>query len=104
MVNARRRRAGGRLVVDTPEYPKGRKMRTAKVVLCGIAGAGWLASAALAATVVAREPETLRLGERVLVEDGSCPAGQIREVVGVSSKGSGTARVGRMRQCVPRRR
>jgi hypothetical protein len=80
-------------------------MRTTKIVLCGIAGAGWLASAAMAATVVAREPDTLRLGERVLVEDGSCPAGQIREVVGVSSKGpAGTARVDRMRQCVPRRR
>ncbi|MDQ2078873.1 hypothetical protein RA307_01655 [Xanthobacteraceae bacterium Astr-EGSB] len=79
-------------------------MRTAKIVLCGIAGAGWLASAALAATVVAREPETLRLGERVLVEDGSCPAGQIREVVGVSSKGPGPARVERMSQCVSRRR
>jgi hypothetical protein len=79
-------------------------MRTTTSVLCGIAVAGWFASAAVAATVVVREPETLRLGERVLVEDGSCPTGQIREVVGVSSKGPGPARVERLRQCVPRRR
>jgi hypothetical protein len=78
-------------------------MRTGKIVLCGLAGAGWLASAAMAATVVAREPETLRIGERVLVDDGSCPTGQIREVVGVGSKGAGPARVERMRQCIPRR-
>ena len=79
-------------------------MRTASIVLCGIAMAGWFTSAAVAATVVAREPQSLRIGERVLVEDGSCPAGQIREVVGVSSKGTGPARIDRLRQCVPRRR
>jgi hypothetical protein len=61
-------------------------------------------TAAVAAQVVLREPATLRLGERVLVDDGSCPAGQIREVVGVSSKGTGTASVERLRQCISRRR
>ncbi|HWW49700.1 MAG TPA: DUF6719 family protein [Xanthobacteraceae bacterium] len=42
----------------------------------------------------------LRLGQRVLIDDGTCPAGQIKEVVGVSLTASG---VSRTRQCVPRK-
>ena len=59
---------------------------------------------AVAATVVAREPLVLRIGERVLVDDGSCPTGQIREVVGVSAQGATPTRVGRQSHCVPRKR
>ena len=49
--------------------------------LLGIAALLALASAALA-QVVSREQDIadLRLGQRVLVDDGSCPAGQIKEV------------------------
>ena len=59
---------------------------------------------AVAATVVAREPLTLRIGERVRVDDGSCPTGQIREVVGVSGQGAAPTRIGRQSHCVPRKR
>ena len=41
----------------------------------------------------------LRLGQRVMVDDGSCPAGQIKEVQGAQMTASGVART---RKCVPR--
>jgi hypothetical protein len=41
----------------------------------------------------------LRLGQRIMVDDGSCPAGQIKEVTGVKLTTSGVARA---RKCVPR--
>jgi hypothetical protein len=54
-----------------------------------------------AAEQVAREQDIvdLRLGQRVMVDDGSCPAGQIKEVTGVKLTTSGVARA---RRCVPR--
>ena len=41
----------------------------------------------------------LRLGQRVLVDDGSCPAGQIKEVSGAKMTQAGVART---RKCIPR--
>ena len=41
----------------------------------------------------------LRLGQRVLVDDGSCPAGQIKEVLGSQMTTSGVLRT---RKCIPR--
>jgi hypothetical protein len=54
-----------------------------------------------AAQQVAREQDIadLRLGQRVMVDDGSCPAGQIKEVTGVKLTDTG---VSRARRCVPR--
>jgi hypothetical protein len=54
-----------------------------------------------AAEQVAREQDVvdLRLGQRIMVDDGSCPAGQIKEVTGVKLTTSGIARA---RKCVPR--
>jgi hypothetical protein len=54
-----------------------------------------------AAEQVAREQDIvdLRLGQRIMVDDGSCPAGQIKEVTGVKLTTSGVARA---RKCVPR--
>jgi hypothetical protein len=54
-----------------------------------------------AAQQVAREQDIadLRLGQRIMVDDGSCPAGQIKEVTGVKLSTSG---VSRARKCVPR--
>lgn len=56
------------------------------------------AAPALAQTA-SREPEDLRLGQRVLVDDGSCPAGQIKEVQGSQMTTSGVLRT---RKCIPR--
>jgi hypothetical protein len=54
-----------------------------------------------AVTILPREPDPgeLRLGQRVYVDDGTCPAGQIKEVAGANLTASGVART---RQCVAR--
>jgi len=43
-------------------------------------------------------PGTLRAGQRALVDDGTCPAGQVREVTGAQFVGTGT----RQSRCIPR--
>jgi len=50
---------------------------------------------------VARERDivNLRLGQRILVDDGSCPAGQIKEVSGSQMTAAGVVAV---RKCIPR--
>lgn len=59
-----------------------------------------LASPATAETVMnERNIVELRLGQRILVDDGTCPAGQIKEVSGAQMTESGVLRV---RKCVPR--
>ena len=50
---------------------------------------------------IAREQDIvdIRLGQRILVDDGSCPAGQIKEVSGANLTSAG---VSRTRKCIPR--
>ena len=57
--------------------------------------------ALLAVTILTREPDPgeLRLGQRVYVDDGFCPAGQIKEVAGANLTANGVVR---SRQCVAR--
>ena len=59
-----------------------------------------IATAATAQTF-SREQDIpdLRLGQRVMVDDGSCPAGQIKEVMGSQLTSSGVLRT---RKCIPR--
>ncbi|MGB3867050.1 MAG: DUF6719 family protein [Xanthobacteraceae bacterium] len=47
-----------------------------------------------------RDIVNLRLGQRVLVDDGSCPTGQIKEVTGAQLSSAGVVR---RIVCVPRR-
>ena len=42
----------------------------------------------------------LRLGQRMLVDDGTCPAGQIKQVSGAKMTSTGIVRT---RTCIPRR-
>jgi hypothetical protein len=61
-----------------------------------------LAAQALAQTQhVGREQDIvgLRLGQRVLVDDGTCPAGQVKEVSGARMTPSGVTPA---RKCIPR--
>ena len=64
-----------------------------------------LASSALVRVAIAeqvgREQDitNLRLGQRVRVDDGTCPAGQIKEVSGSKMTANG---VERTKKCVPR--
>jgi Family of unknown function (DUF6719) len=66
----------------------------ASLILC------LLASPATAETVMTeRNIVDLRLGQRILVDDGSCPAGQIKEVSGAKMTATGILRV---LKCIPR--
>lgn len=47
-----------------------------------------------------REVGALRLGQKVFVDDGSCPAGQIKELAGVRLVTGG---VEASRQCIPQK-
>jgi catabolite regulation protein CreA len=59
-----------------------------------------LASTAHATTVGRVEDiADLKLGQRVLVDDGTCPAGQVKEVRGAKMTEKGVARTS---TCVPR--
>jgi hypothetical protein len=61
----------------------------------------WLHAVPALAQQFSREQDIpdLRLGQRVLVDDGSCPAGQIKEVSGAQMTTSGVLRV---RKCISR--
>jgi hypothetical protein len=59
-----------------------------------------LATPAMAEQVSREQDITdLRLGQRILVDDGSCPAGQIKEVSGARMTLGGILR---LQKCVPR--
>ena len=68
--------------------------------LFGAAAQFALAGVALAEQV-AREQDIvdLRLGQRVLVDDGTCPAGEVKEVSGAKMTASGVTPA---RKCIPR--
>jgi hypothetical protein len=75
------------------------------------ATAGWtalpvgLALVLLATPVLAQQVSReqdivdLRLGQRILVDDGACPAGQIKEVSGAKMTSTGVVRSSK---CIPR--
>jgi hypothetical protein len=76
----------------------------------GILAVGLLAACAVAgaspAQTLKKEPPMgqLREKQRVLVDDGTCPAGQIKEVIGGNHvKVGGFKHIERQRRCVPRR-
>ena len=82
--------------------------RRVYLAAAGFVAAGFLSTAAGASTLLSAEPPggTLRAGETALVDDGSCPAGQIKEVTGGSNLSLHTGQkrpgVGRTRRCVKR--
>jgi len=62
--------------------------------------------AVAAAEILKREPGMglLKPGQRVLVDDGKCPIGQVREVIGGDHiKVGGKSTIERTWRCVPRR-
>ena len=74
--------------------------RAAHVALASGLGL-WIMATPAAAEQVAREQDiiNLRLGQRILVDDGSCPAGQIKQVSGSKMTANGVARV---HKCIAR--
>ena len=80
----------------------GSGLRVAPRALTCLAVFGLLTIASAAqATVLSREQDILdlKLGQRVRIDDGSCPAGQIKEVSGAKMTETGVLRA---RKCVPR--
>jgi hypothetical protein len=80
-------------------------MRTVLTALfvCGVAVAIPMERAA--AQIVKKEPAmgAMKEGERVLVDDGSCPKGQIKEVIGGNhTKVGGKKQIERRRRCIAR--
>ena len=73
--------------------------RASILPLAGIALA--LSATSVMAEQVSREQDivNLRLGQRIMVDDGSCPAGQIKEVSGTKMTPDGILRAVK---CVPR--
>ena len=61
----------------------------------------WLIATAATAQTFPREQDIpdLRLGQRVMVDDGSCPTGQIKEVMGSQMSEAGVVRT---RKCIQR--
>jgi hypothetical protein len=60
-----------------------------------------LATCAMAQTIMKKEPASgeVKAGQRILVDDGTCPKGEIKEVVG----GDNSKNIKRQRRCIPRR-
>ena len=64
------------------------------------------ASAADAALYLKREPPmgALKEGQRVLVDDGTCGAGKVKEVIGGNHvKATGTKNIERERRCIEKK-
>ncbi len=75
---------------------------TTKCIIIALLGGLALSTEAWAQQmIVSREQDIadLRLGQKIMVDDGSCPAGQIKEVMGTQMTSSGVLRA---RKCVPR--
>jgi len=75
--------------------------RIALIALAGSLGLSILATTPAVAEQVSREQDivNLRLGQRILVDDGSCPTGQIKEISGSQMTANGVVRV---RKCIAR--
>jgi len=74
---------------------------SATIGMAGCAVSSLLMTSAYAEQVShERDIVDLRLGQRILVDDGSCPAGQIKEVTGAKLSDAGIVR---RIICVPRK-
>jgi uncharacterized protein DUF6719 len=76
-------------------------MTTARIIIALLGGLALSTEAWAQQMIVSREQDIadLRLGQKIMVDDGSCPAGQIKEVMGTQMTSSGVLRA---RKCVPR--
>ena len=81
-------------------------MKVAHIRCCWTGLAAGFVLCALAPSAIAeqvtreRDIVNLRLGQRILVDDGTCPTGQIKEISGSQMTAAGIVAV---RKCIPRR-
>jgi hypothetical protein len=83
----------------SPIMTAARIRRFSLLLLAGLVLAGSASSAIAEQVMREQDVVNLRLGQHVLVDDGSCPAGQIKEVYGARMTESGILRSVR---CIPR--
>jgi hypothetical protein len=71
------------------------------ILLVGLAQMGVAQISPARAQYIGREQDVvnLRLGQRVLVDDGTCPVGQVKEVSGAKMTPTGVVAA---RKCIPR--
>jgi hypothetical protein len=86
--------------VREPKLAPGKAITVGALALAAFAALSMVTTSALA-QAFSREQDIidLRLGQRVMVDDGSCPTGQIKEVQGSQMTATGVLRT---RKCVPR--
>jgi hypothetical protein len=79
---------------------KRRSLKAISFLILGGCGLFVLATPTLAQQV-SREQDIgdLRLGQRIKVDDGTCPAGQIKEISGTKMTSTGVIRA---QKCIPR--
>jgi hypothetical protein len=72
-----------------------------QILFVAILGMSGFASVGSTAQPVSREQDIgdLRLGQRIKVDDGTCPAGQIKEISGTRMTSNGIVR---SQKCIPR--
>ena len=77
------------------------RMKNSRPARLGLAAILCAFAAPAVADQVSRETDIvgLRLGQRILVDDGSCPSGQIKEVSGSQMTAGGIVAV---KKCIPR--
>jgi hypothetical protein len=77
-------------------------MKIFNAALLGCALTLAMSANAGASQFLSREPADgeVRLGQRVYVDDGSCPGGQVKEIIGSRLGPSGVIRTS---QCIPRK-
>jgi hypothetical protein len=78
--------------------------RLSPKVICFLILGGWGLFAPIATALaqqVSREQDIgeLRLGQRIKVDDGTCPAGQVKEISGTKMTSTGIVRT---QKCIPR--
>jgi hypothetical protein len=86
--------------VREAELAPGKAITAGALALTAFVALSLVTTSALAQTF-SREQDIvdLRLGQRVMVDDGSCPVGQIKEVQGSQMTATGVLRT---RKCIPR--
>ena len=75
-------------------------MTVLRIIVCSVVLFG-LSAVPLSAQQFSREQDVvgLRLGQRVTVDDGTCPAGQVKELLGAQMTPAGIARTSK---CIAR--
>jgi hypothetical protein len=77
-----------------------RVMKALRVLILAVSGISTLVSTTRAQQFSnEKDIVELRLGQRVKVDDGTCPAGQVKEISGTKMTNGGIVRT---RKCIPR--